>query len=188
MKKNRSNKSGFSFIEAIFASAILAFVLVAFVVVYINFFKFYNRQQAEMKLEDSARNIAKEVQNAALQSNQIASSHSFSGPVYNTDQDTLVLEIPSIDGSRNIVNEKYDYVVFYKTGENFYKLTEADAASSRASSLKQLSDSVVTLTFTYNNPDLAQANKIDANIQMQASVGGQFIPYHLYQEIYLRNK
>jgi len=188
MKKNRSNKSGFSFIEAIFASAILAFVLVAFVVVYINFFKFYNRQQAEMKIGDSARNIAKEVQSAALQSNQISSSHNFSGPVYSTDQDTLVLEMPSIDGSGNIISGKYDYVVFYKTGENFYKLTEADAASSRPSGFKQLSESVATLIFTYNNSDLAQANKIDTDIQMQSLSGGQNISYHLYQEIYLRNK
>lgn len=188
MKKKKSRKSGFSFIEAIFASAILAFVLVAFVVVYINFFKFYNRQQAEMKLGDSARNAVKELQSSALQANQIVASHDFSGPTFNTDQDTLVLELPSIDGSGNVVSGKYDYVVFYKTQENFYKLTEADAASSRASSLKQLSESVATLTFTYNNPDLAQANKIDTDIQMQSLLSGQTISYQLYQEIYLRNK
>lgn len=188
MKKKRSNKSGFSFIEAIFASAILAFVLVAFVVLYINFFKFYNRQQAEMKIGDSARNAVKELQSSALQANKIVASHSFSGTAYNTDQDTLVLEIPSIDGSGNVISGKYDYVVFYKTGENLYKLMEADAASSRASSLKQLSESVVALTFTCNNPDLAIANKIDADIQLQTSFDGQTISYHLYQEIYLRNK
>lgn len=188
MKKKKSNESGFSFIEAIFASAILAFVLVAFVVLYINFFKFYNRQQAEMKLGDSARNAVKELQNAALQADKIVASHSFSGTVYVTDQDTLVLEIPSIDGSGNVISGKHDYAVFYKTVENLYKLTEADAASSRPDSLKQLSESVVTLTFTCNNPDLAIANKIDMDIQMQTFLGVQVISYHLYQEIYLRNK
>jgi hypothetical protein len=188
MKKKKPRKSGFSFIEAIFASAILVFVLVAFVVLYINFFKFYNRQQAEMKIGDSARNAVKELQNAALQANKIVASHDFSGTIHSTDQDTLVLEIPSIDGSGNVISGKYDYVVFYKTGENFYKLTQVDAASSRASSLKKLSESVAVLTFTCNNPDLAIANKIDTDIQMQTSFNGQTISYHLYQEIYLRNK
>jgi type II secretory pathway pseudopilin PulG len=188
MKKNRSNKSGFSLIEALFASAILVFILVAFVVLYVNFFKFYNRQQAEMKIGDSARNAVKELQSAALQANKIAASHDFSGTVYSTDQDTLVLEIPSIDGSGNIISGKYDYAVFYVTGENLYKLTEADASSSRPSNLKQLSESISTITFTCNNPDLALANKVDADIQMETSLSGQTISYHLYQQIYLRNK
>lgn len=173
--------------EALFATAILIFVLVAFVVLYVNFMKFYNRQQTEMKVGDSARRAVKELQSVALQANQIIVSHDFSGTVRSTDQHTLVLELPSVDGSGNIVSGKHDYAAFYKTGNNLYKVMEANEESSRVSSLKQLSDSISTLTFTLNNPNLAQASKIDMDIQLQASSGGQSISYHLLQEIYLRN-
>ena len=188
MKKKSPSKLGFSFVEAIFAAAILIFVLTAFIVLYLNFSKSYNRQQAEIKMGDSAREAVKELQNNALQTDQIMTSHNFSGTVYSTGQHTLVLEVPSVDGSGNIVSDKHDYVVFYLTGKNLYRLVQADAASSRPSGLNQISDAVATLTFAYNNADLAKADKIDADVQMQTISGGQTISYSLHQEIYLRNK
>jgi hypothetical protein len=187
MKKKRSIISGFSAIEAIFASAILIFVLGVFVALYANFSKFYNRQQTEITIGNSARQAVKELQSAALQANQIITSHSFSGTTYATGEHTLVLEIPSIDSSGNIVIGKHDYAAFYLTGSNFFKLVQADAASNRSSGQNQISDAVSTLTFTYNNANLALANKIDTDIQMQTSSSGQTISYHLHQEIYLRN-
>ena len=114
-------------------------------------------------------------------------SHNFSGTTYSTDQHTLVLEIPSVDGSGNIVSGKHDYTVFHLTGKNLYRLVQADAASSRPSGLNQISDAVAAIIFTYNNSDLSKATKIDANIQMQTISGGQTISYNLHQEIYLRN-
>lgn len=187
MKKKKPNKRGFSIIEAIFASAILIFVLGAFAVLYINFSKFYNRQQAEINIGNSAREAVKELQSAVLQADQIAASHTFSGTAYSTDQDTLVLEIPSVDGSGDIVSGKHDYVVFYLTGNNLYRLIDADAASNRSSGQNQISDAVSALTFTYNNPNLALATKIDVGLQLQTIAGGQTISYNLNQKIYLRN-
>lgn len=187
MGKNRQKERGFSIIEAIFASAILIFVLGAFAVLYTNFSKFYNRQQAEINIGNSAREAVKELQSAALQANHIIASHTFSGTAYTTGQHIVVLEIPSIDGSGNIVSGKYDYVVFYLTGKNLYRRVEVDAASSRPSGLNKISDSVSMLTFTYNNPNLAQATKIDTDIQMQTVSGSQTISSDLHQEIYLRN-
>jgi hypothetical protein len=187
MKKKKPNKLGFSMIEAIFASAILIFVLGVFVALYANFSKFYNRQQTEITIGDSARESVKELQSWALQASHIAASHNFSGTTYSTDQDTLVLEIPSVDSSGNTISGKYDYAAFYITGNNLYKLVSVDAASSRSSGLNQISDAVSALTFTYNNANLTLANKIDADIQMQKSSGGRTISYDLHQEIYLRN-
>jgi hypothetical protein len=187
MKKKRLNKSGFSFIEAIFASAIFIFILTVFVALYANFSKFYDRQQTEIKIGTSAREAVKELQSWALQADQILSSHTFSGTTYSTDQHTLVLELPSIDGAGNIISGKYDFVVFYKSGKNLYKLVQADVSSKRTSGLNQISDAVTALTFTYNNPNLILANKIDSDIQMETTSGGQVISYHLHQEIYLRN-
>jgi Tfp pilus assembly protein PilW len=187
MKKKGSNKLGFSLIETIIASAIMILALGAFSVLYINFSKSYSRQQTEISIGDSARAVAKEIQSAALQANHIIASYTFSGTLYSTDQHTVVLEIPSIDGSGNIVSGKHDYAVFYQTGKNLNKIFEADAASSRSSSQSQLSDAVSTLTFTYNNPDLSLASKIDTNLQMQTISRGQTVSYDLHQEIYLRN-
>lgn len=188
MKKNKLNKQGFSFIETVIAVSILIFILVPLSLIYSGFSKFYNYQQAKIKTGGTAREAVKELQGAALQADQIITSHTFSGTVYSTDQHTVVLEIPSVSSSGNIVNGKYDYAVFYTTGKNLYRLVQADAASSRPSGLNKISDTVSALTFTYNNSNLAQANKIDADMQMQTTSGNQTVSSRLYQEIYLRNK
>jgi type II secretory pathway pseudopilin PulG len=187
MKKNISEKKGFSLVEAIFAAAILIFVLGVFAAIYMNFTKFYGRQQAQINMGNSAREAAKELQSAALQADQIAVSHNFSGTTYVTDQDTLVLEIPSIDGSGNVVSGEHDYIVFYTNGNGLYRLVEAGAASSRSSGLNEISDLVSAIMFTYNNANLSLANKIDVDIQMQIISRGQTAYYNLHQAIYLRN-
>lgn len=174
--------------ETVIATAILIFILVALLVLYNNYFKSFNNQQARIAMGSSAREAVKELQSAFLQADQIMDSHNFSGTTYTTNENTVVLEIPSIDGSKNIVNEKYDYVVFYLTGKNFFRLVEADAVSSRPSGLNRISDTVSTLVFTYDNLDLSQTTKIETDIGMQAISGGRNVSYQLHQEIYLRNK
>jgi hypothetical protein len=170
------------------STAVVIYIMVAFLVIYSNYDKFFNRQQIQINIGNSGREVVKELQNAALQSDKILVSQTISGTTYTTGVQTVVLELPSIDGSGNIVSGKYDYAVFYLTGKNFYRRVQVDAASSRHSSLNKISDAVATLTFTYDNANLALAAKIDTDMQLQASSGKDTISYHLHQEIYLRNK
>lgn len=187
MQNIKSDKQGFTLIETVVVIAI--FIIISFVLsnLYINYYQAYYLQEAIIKAAGSASFAANEIQNAALQADHIVTSHNFSGTIYSSDQNVLVLEISSIDSSENIVSGKYDYMVFYATGTILYKLVQADASSSRISGQKQLSNTLSTITFAYNNGDLSQANKIDVDINMQAVAGHQTIPYHLHQEIYLRN-
>lgn len=187
MKKYKLAKRGFSFIEAVMAIAILIFILVALVYLYYSYTKVYYYQQAVQNVSGSASIAANELQSTVMQADHIVASHSFSGHTYTTGQSTLVLEIPSIDSSGNIVSSKYDYAVFYVSGTRLYRLVQSDAASSRPSGLKQLSDVLGNLTLTYNNADLSKADKIDADIQMQTITRGQTVSYSLHQEVYLRN-
>lgn len=179
---------GFTFIEAIFAVAVFIFITLAMMYLYYNFSNIYNYQQVEARVAGSARTVANELQSAVLQSDKIVSSRAFSGHTYSTDQDTLVLEVPSIDSSGSIVDGKFDYAVFYIVGTNFYKLTEVDAASVRPSGLKQLSDAIATITFTFDNANLDLAGKIDVDMRTQAMARRQTVTCHLFQELYLRNK
>ncbi|MCX6766717.1 MAG: hypothetical protein NT170_02970 [Candidatus Moranbacteria bacterium] len=188
MKKNRFDNRCFSLAEAVISVAVVIFILVAFLVIYSNYNKFFNLQQNEIALGNSGREAVKELQNAALQADKILASQTVSGTTYTTGAHTVVLEIPSIDGSGNIVSGKDDYAVFYLTGKSFYRRIQADAASSRHSGSNKISDSVSALTLTYDNANLAQAKKIDADVQMQMTMNKQTASYHLRQEIYLRNK
>ncbi|HLM83779.1 MAG TPA: hypothetical protein VK254_01020 [Candidatus Bathyarchaeia archaeon] len=188
MKIIKLNNRGFSFVESLVAMAILVYILGALVVIYSSYSRFYNFLQNKIAMGSSSRAAMKELRNDALQADQIVASHSFSGIQRSTDQHTVVLEIPSIDGSGNIVDGKYDYAAFYLSGDGLYRTMQADAASSRTSGAVKITDAVQTLTFSYDNQALDQATKIDADLEMQIVSGGQTVSSRLYQVIYLRNK
>lgn len=187
MKNIKSNKQGFTLFETMIAVFIFIIVSAFLSSLYVNYYRVYYFQQGIVSVAGSASATANELQSAILQADKIVASYDFSGTVYSSGQNILVLEIPSIDSSGNIVSGKYDYAVFYATGNFLYKLVQADVSSSRISGQKQLSNTLSAITFTYNNGDLTQANKIDVDIQTQTVVSNQTIPYHLHQEIYLRN-
>ena len=188
MEKDRFDNRCFSLAESVISVAVVIYILAAFLVIYVNYDKFFNRQQVQMSIGNSARGAAAELQSAALQSDKIMSSHAISGTTYTTGAQAVVLELPSIDGSGNIISGAYDYAVFYLTGKSLYRRVQVDADSSRHSEFNKISDAVSALAFTYNNADLAQAAKIDVDMQMQATSGKDTISYHLHQEVYLRNK
>jgi prepilin-type N-terminal cleavage/methylation domain-containing protein len=187
MQNIKLDKLGFTLIETVIVITIFTIILFTLAGLYISYYQAYNVQQAIIGVASSASTTANELQNAALQADQIIASHTFSSTVYNTDQDTLVLEMPSIDSSGNIISGKYDYVVFYVTGTDLYKLAETDSYSSRQSGLKKLSDTISTITFVYNNINLSQANEINVDMEMQKTSGHKNVPYNLHQKIYLRN-
>lgn len=187
MFKINFNKKGMTLIEVVVAIGI--FILILFILwhFYFSYYQVFNFQQATSKMAGSASLSANELQSAVLQADKVIASRTISGNVFTTDQDTLILEIPSIDSSGNILSSKYDYVVFYANGSNFYKQTEADASSARVSSLKSLSSMLSNISFTYDNGDPAQVSRIDIDMQMQTTVNHQMTSYELQEKLYLRN-
>jgi prepilin-type N-terminal cleavage/methylation domain-containing protein len=180
-------KRGFTLIETIIAITIFAILCFALVNVYLKYYNAYHTQQAIISVAGSASTVANELQNATLQAKQVIISHTFSSGTYNSNQNTLVLQMPSIDSSGNILTDKYDYVVFYASGANFYRLVEIDGSSSRNAGLKKLSDTVSVIEFFYNDSDLSKVNEITVDINMQKISGHQTFPYSLDQKLYLRN-
>jgi hypothetical protein len=188
MKRGKKKEQGFSFAETIITAGLIAFILAALAVLYSNFSKFYNHQKTEIEISDSAREAMKQLRSIVLQADGILASHSFSGTTYATDQHTVVLEIPSIDGSGDIVDEGYDYAVFYTTGNSLYKRVLADASSSRSSGTNEISDAVLGIDFTYDNVDVTLASEIDTDLQMETTYAGETASFDLQQTLYLRNK
>jgi len=186
---NLNKKSwGFTLIEILVAIGIAGILLSALIWLFIAYNNYLNYLQTSMDVPQSAESVIDTATRAIRESDQILSSRSFSGTNYTSNANSLVLRLPSVDSSRNILAGKYDYIVFYKSGTEVYSLTEADASSVRVSSLKKLSDTAESLIFTYDNADVTIAQKVDINIQNSKQVKNQIIQSNLHQQVYFRNK
>lgn len=178
---------GFTLIESIIVIFLFALVMLAVTDMYISFNKSYSKQVASINTSLSAAALMDEVQRTTLQANAVVASHVYSGTTYTTSTTTLVLSLPSIDGSGNIVSNKYDYAIFYLAGSTTYRILDTDASSARAPSSKKLSDVIGSLAYTYNNVTPSSSTMITIDATTTSTAEGQTFQKHLTQQVNLRN-
>jgi hypothetical protein len=180
-------QAGVTIVELMIAITVLILVMFALFSLYDNYNTVFGSQQALFRIAGSASASMTELQQTIMQADLIPGSHLFSSGAYNTSASTLILELPAMDATTHDPLGTWDYVVFYVDNGKLYKLTEASGSSSRASTLKQLSDTVSSLTFAYDSTDPSSASKVDINLVTSARSIHQTQTYQLQQQVYLRN-
>lgn len=179
--------TGFTLLETV---VVLGLSVAAFAAITNIFFIFnttYGYQQAFMAAAGSAGASMNAFEAAVLPASQVLSSHDFNGTTHASATTTLVLELPSLSGSGEVIPGVKDYVAFYASSTELYRVVEADANSARASGVKKLSTTLQTLSFTYDNVDVAKATSVAADIQTQAQFKEHVVQSRLSLQVYLRN-
>lgn len=182
-----TNGSGFTVIEmaiVLFFAGILITVLFG---LYDWHAKYYNYQQALVRVSGSSRTALQTMQSYVAQSSQVLAAATVNGSNYSSSANTLVLQLPATDASGNTIAGKSDKAAFYPSGGNFYFQLEPDPASSRKNLYKLLSDSLQTVSFTYNNASFPLVTKVSVNLLNQLKVKDQLIKSNLQENMYLLN-
>lgn len=177
----------FTLIETIIVIAIGTCMMVALSLLIYNFNKTSRYQQTLAQSSDSASAVIRETESLALPADAVLQTHTFLSATYTSAAASLVLEIPSIDNSGNVIANTHDYAAFYSVGTNAYRLLEANASSKRVSGTKKLSSTVNSLTFSYNSADFAEVNIVTIDIQTQTQVKQDILSDRQREQIRLRN-
>lgn len=180
-------RRGFTLVETFIVIAISVVALVALSNLFIIFNTTYGYQQAFITGAGSASSAMNAFEMAILPADQVLASHSVNGTTYFSGATTLVLELPSIDSSGNIIAGVQDYIVFYASSTNLYRLSQAGVGSTRPSGLKLLSKTLSSLSFTYDNVDFTKVTNVATDIVTQAQFKQQTVQSHLNEQVYLRN-
>lgn len=150
MKNAKLEKqSGLTLVEVLVAMGLAAVVGVLLLSVMINstglFYKESSKLQEGLNINDALGKIRESVN----QSSGVVLSYANSGVTYTSGATQLVLKVPAIDSSGNIISDTFDYLVFFQDQTKLrYKLFP-DASSSRKSQDRIFSTSVDSLTFKY---------------------------------------
>ncbi len=185
--KNQKSENGFTLIEilvVIFASTL---VMIAIFYLYSWHSKMYLYQEAVVRTSESGRNAMKDLSNYGSQGYRVLTNKTINGTSYSSGPNALVLQVPAQDNSGAAIDNVWDYVVFYTDGNKLFRLISADPSSSRVSGLKILSDSLGSLTLTYDNNNFDLVRKISVNINTQVIANNQAVQNTLEQNIYLKN-
>lgn len=183
----KTRSSGFTLVETFIVIGLSVGSLIALVNLFLIFNSVYGNQQAFLAAAGSASNAMNAFEASVLPAAQVLASHSFSGTTYSSDASTLVLELPAIDSSGNVIAGVEDYVVFYSSSAKLYRLLEAGAGSARTSGRTQLSTTLNSLSFTYDDTDFTKVKSVTADITTLAQFKQQPVQGHLNEQMYLRN-
>ncbi|HCR52433.1 TPA: hypothetical protein DIV48_02170 [Candidatus Kaiserbacteria bacterium] len=180
-------KQGFTLIEAVVVMSVSVVVLMALVNLFFVFNSMYGYQQAFIATAGSSGAALNALEAAVLPADRVLASHAFSGTSYASGSTTLVLSLPAFNGSGAIVESAKDYVVFYASSTEFYRLVLADAQSVRVSGLTRLSGTLDAVSFTYDDADFSQVTNVIADIQTRAQYKEQTVQSRVREQLYLRN-
>ena len=180
-------KRAFTLIEVLITAALFAVLSAGIAQLYVVFGRMVSFQSLSIGASLSASSIIDAARTAGLEADRIAASHVFSGVNYTTGTTTVVFELPAVDASGSPIPSTYDYVGIYASSTAAYSIVDAAPGSARLSGQKQLTDSLVALTFTYNQADLSLATSTTIDATTTASVAEQTTYTHLRANIYLRN-
>lgn len=179
-------KRGFTLIETVILIGITTMALGALTNLFITFNSVNGYQNAFIAV-GSAGTAINAFEASLLPASQVLSSHDFPGVTHASATTTLVLELPAIDASGTLIPGAKDYIAFYSVSSTLYQLTQAYAQSARVPGLKQLSTTLQTLSFTYDNADFTKVTNVIADIQTQTAFKQQTVQNHLREQVYLRN-
>ena len=178
---------GFTMIETLIVAAIGVSMLIILTILIFNFNKTSTYQQALIASSGSASTLMRSIGSLVLPASAVLQAHTFSSATYTSTSTALVLEIPSIDNSGNVIANTYDYAVFYASSTKAYRLLEANVLSSRVSETKLLSSTINTLIFTYNNTDFTQVHTITVDVRTQTYAKEDVLSDHRREQFRLRN-
>jgi hypothetical protein len=183
----KTQQRGFSIMEILIVVAICVFIMSGLAALTLAYDKTIEQQGATIRVATTANSILNTLEPLIMQADAVLVSHQFNGVTYSTGTSTLVVSLPSIDSSGNVVSGAHDYAVVYSATTSAYRILVADASSARISSTKTYGTTLKSLTFSYDTVDVTQATKITIDVQTETSTRQKLIQSHLNYAIRLRN-
>ncbi len=177
----------FTLIETVIIVGLTAILMSAAAYLYVNFSTTYRFLDISLGVTGGAASIIEEAREAGMQASHFVASHDFSGTTYTSGTTTAIFELPSINASGVVVSGSFDYIGIHASGTEAFRFVDADAASSRDSGTKRLTDVLAALSFTYDDPSIVSATSVVVDATTTDTAYGETTESHVRSHIYLRN-
>lgn len=188
------NSFGMTIAEAVIAIAISAIVGSLLIAIIVNssgiFYKESSTLQEGLNINDSLSKVRETIK----ESNGVSSSYVSGGTTYTSGAEQLVLKVPALDVSGNIIQQTFDFFVFFKDQKNLRLKIFPDATSKRLAQDQIFTTSLDSLKFQYFNSATppaevlpSSASKVKITLTLKIRNGLKFETQTATSEAYLRN-
>lgn len=145
---NNRNK-GFTLVELNIASVIILLVFLAVFSLYISVWRNFTLGNTYLDTYAGSRKasgwLIRDIRCAA----QVVEQYPLTGAaIYQTGDHVIVLRVPSINSSGQVISPGLDYIIYKLQDSNLYRIVYADASSSRANENRIIARYCKELTFS----------------------------------------
>lgn len=184
-----SSRKGFTIYELLISIAILGTMIIAITNIYIVGLKTFREELASSQLESNAQTILDEITTDAKNAQSAEAAYD----VYTSGANSIILKIPAIDNSKNILYSGntmlFDRIIYYYENDSIHKITIADPASIRYKENninKTIASKVLELSFSYD-PDAVSATLVTIHVTSHQEIGKLDRTISLTSKARLRN-
>ena len=173
--KQKKSRFGFTLAEVLVVIGLIAILSVFAVGIFLSNNQFYQTQSGEINSIVSTRLISDRINEYGRVANSIVASRAFSGATYTTGAETVIFQIPSVNGSGGIIAGTYDYVVVSEDLSDATRLRlilDPNASSARISRDIELTTNLTSVSFTYSDADPTLAKNV--NYEVRVTEGGRY--------------
>ena len=179
---------GMTLLELVVSIAIGSIMFMILGAVFIGQGRYFAIEDAIAETQYNAFQAVDTVGLFASSASRVLASRTINGTAYATGTNTVVLELPSINGSGDVVANAYDYVAIGLDPTNATRfMYDIDAATGtdRTDGKFVKASLVETVIFRYNTVNQASATAIDLTIRTVKSARGRTIRTPLGKIYYL---
>lgn len=185
---------GLTLVEVLVTGGIAVVAGVLLVAVIVNSAGIYNKESSKLSEGLNINDALSMIRSKVKESSAVQASFTANPITYTSSSNQLVLKIASIDSSGNIVDQTFDYYVFFLDNTRLRLKTFPDSSSFRKAQDQIFSTNVDNLNFQYlnsSNPPLevtpSLATKVRINLRLKQRSGSNYETKTATSEAILRN-
>jgi len=132
----KENKKGFTLVEVMFSTVIGVIILGMVMILYVGVNNSMTMGLALMEINSDGRLAMDRIVRDVRWATQVVTSRTVTSTNYVTGDDELIIEIPSIDSSGDVIASTYDYVIYTLDASDstrLRKIVDPDVSSNRNS-------------------------------------------------------
>ncbi len=187
----QNDTNGVSLMETIVVIGIMSVLLLIVAQIFALNYDIYAKQTARLDADTGAVFAARNISDLTRGASKVMASHTINSTLYTTSNVELVLRVPSLDASGDIIDATFDYIAIYRDATETSKIfadTEIGAGSTRINGAKLITAYNGTAEFRYNAPDVTDTTRVGVFIINSQTVRGSSFRSKAWTSLFLRNK
>ena len=193
----KNNSSGVTLVEVMFVSVIGVMVMGMVMILYVGVNNSMVVGVALAEINSDARLAVDRIVRDVRWATELETTRTISSTTYQTANDELIIQVPSIDSSGDIISSTYDYIVYALDSSDATRLrriVDPDASSNRASMNQVVAKNISSFSLSSGGTGLSSVGSLSSVDAIEVTVAvnkepieGKTVTQSLSSEVEIRN-